>query len=159
MRRLAEPEEQAAAIVFLCSPEASYVNGACQAGSQDGREVWRAVDSAAAGSVLVLSTDGGDISTLGGVIAGTAAARQLAGAVTDGLIRDTDEIAGYGFAGDLIVSDRDGAVRVPRAEVAEVMERAYSIERLERLWVEHARTYRSIEAGFDFVAREFGSPH
>lgn len=29
MRRLAEPEEQAAAIVFLCSPEASYVNGAC----------------------------------------------------------------------------------------------------------------------------------
>jgi hypothetical protein len=39
------------------------------------------------------------------------------------------------------------------------MERAYSIERLERLWVEHARTYRSIEAGFDFVAREFGSPH
>jgi hypothetical protein len=27
--RLATPEEQAAAIVFLCSPEASYVNGAC----------------------------------------------------------------------------------------------------------------------------------
>lgn len=29
MGRLATPEEQAAAIVFLCSPAASYVNGAC----------------------------------------------------------------------------------------------------------------------------------
>lgn len=29
MGRLAEPEEQAAAIVFLCSPQATYVNGAC----------------------------------------------------------------------------------------------------------------------------------
>ena len=29
MGRLAEAEEQAAAIVFLCSPAASYVNGAC----------------------------------------------------------------------------------------------------------------------------------
>lgn len=29
MGRLAEPAEQAAAILFLCSPEASYVNGAC----------------------------------------------------------------------------------------------------------------------------------
>jgi 3-oxoacyl-[acyl-carrier protein] reductase len=29
MGRLAAPEEQAAAIAFLCSPEASYVNGAC----------------------------------------------------------------------------------------------------------------------------------
>lgn len=29
MGRLAAPEEQAAPILFLCSPEASYVNGAC----------------------------------------------------------------------------------------------------------------------------------
>jgi 3-oxoacyl-[acyl-carrier protein] reductase len=27
--RLATSEEQAAAVVFLCSPEASYINGAC----------------------------------------------------------------------------------------------------------------------------------
>ncbi|MEV5411999.1 hypothetical protein AB0K60_24560 [Thermopolyspora sp. NPDC052614] len=159
-------------------------------GPQDAQEVWKVVDGAAAGSVLVLAADGDEISTLGGVTAGTAAARRLAGALTNGLIRDTDEIEGYGFPvryrrahprafrgscrgtgvpvliggveispGDLIVSDRDGAVRVPRADAAAVMERAYAIENLERLWVDHARAYRSIAAGYQEVARRFGSPH
>jgi 4-hydroxy-4-methyl-2-oxoglutarate aldolase len=63
----------------------------------DGRRYWTAVDTAPAGSVLVVATGAAAISALGGVIAGTAAARELAGAVTDGLIRDVDEIAGYGL--------------------------------------------------------------
>jgi len=48
------------------------------------------------GTVLIHAT-GGAVSGLGGLIVGTAAARGLAGAVTDGLVRDLDEIEGSGF--------------------------------------------------------------
>ncbi|MCS7482508.1 RraA family protein [Umezawaea endophytica] len=66
-----------------------------QPGRDDGRRFWQAVDTAQAGSVLVVAAGGAAISALGGVIVGTAAARGLVGAVTDGLIRDADEMAGY----------------------------------------------------------------
>lgn len=157
---------------------------------EDGRLIWDAIDTAPPGSVLVASTGGVEISTLGGVTAGTAVARQLAGGVTDGLIRDVDEIRSYGFPvhcrrahprairgfcsgvgipvrfgdvevarGDLIVADGDGVVCVPQGLVPAVMKRAYEIERLERLWVDHARAFRSIARGYDTVSEQFGSPH
>lgn len=159
-------------------------------GPEDGRRLWGAVDSAAAGSVVVLATGGAEVSALGGVTAGTAAARGLAGLVTDGLIRDADEIEDYGLPvhcrgghprairprcsepgvpvrfgdvevveGDLIVADGDGVVRVPHALIADVLERARRIEKLERLWVERARAQLSIADGFASVSAEFGAPH
>ncbi|MTD54256.1 RraA family protein [Amycolatopsis pithecellobii] len=176
--------------MFLGRAVTVQLDAAGQAGPEDSRRIWDVVDNAAAGSVLVVSTRGAEISALGGVIAGTAAARDFAGAVTDGLIRDADEIASHGFpvhcrrahpraiwgcctgteipvrfgdvevaAGDLIVADRDGVVCVPKGIVTDVMERAYRIEKLERLWVDHARAYRSIAKGFEAVTDQYGSPH
>ncbi|TKG70526.1 RraA family protein [Prauserella endophytica] len=59
---------------------------------------FEAVDTAAPGSVLVLAA-GGDtgIAFWGGTLTAAAVHRGLAGAVVDGAVRDTDEIAGHGF--------------------------------------------------------------
>ncbi|NUP16089.1 MAG: RraA family protein [Streptomyces sp.] len=59
--------------------------------------LWRTLDTAAPGSVLVICTHAQPLTVVGGVSAATALGRGLAGIVTDGLIRDTDEIRGYGL--------------------------------------------------------------
>lgn len=58
---------------------------------------WKAFDDAPEGSVVVISTGGMPITNIGGVTAAVARARGVAGAYTDGAIRDLDEIREYGF--------------------------------------------------------------
>lgn len=60
-------------------------------------EHWNYMDQAPAGSVLVVATGGAPVAAIGGVTSAASVARGVVGAVTDGAIRDTDEIAGYGF--------------------------------------------------------------
>ena len=60
------------------------------------REHWQFFDESASGCVLVIATDGAEFTVLGGVAAAVAAARGVAGIVTDGGVRDVDEIARTG---------------------------------------------------------------
>jgi regulator of RNase E activity RraA len=62
------------------------------------RDHWRLVDAAASDSVLVIATSAGSFTVLGGVAATVAAARGVSGVITDGAIRDLDEIADCGLA-------------------------------------------------------------
>lgn len=62
------------------------------------REHWSLFDRAVPGSVLVIATGGAGFTVLGGVSAAVATARGVAGVVTDGAVRDIDEIEGVGTA-------------------------------------------------------------
>jgi regulator of RNase E activity RraA len=59
--------------------------------------LWHILDTAPQGSVLVIGTQAKPLTVLGGVTVATALGRGLAGIVTDGGIRDTDEIREYGL--------------------------------------------------------------
>ncbi|MGY4979385.1 RraA family protein [Streptomyces sp. 900105755] len=63
----------------------------------DPAALWRNLDTAAPGSVLVICTHAQPLTVVGGVTAATALGRGLAGIVTDGRIRDSDEIRDYGL--------------------------------------------------------------
>jgi len=65
--------------------------------SADPAPYWAYFDSLSAGAVLVIACEDKSITALGGVASSTAVARGAAGAVTDCLIRDVEEIGGYGF--------------------------------------------------------------
>jgi 4-hydroxy-4-methyl-2-oxoglutarate aldolase len=54
-------------------------------------------DGLKAGQVLVISTSNSEIGCLGGVSAAVSVAHGVAGVVTNGLIRDVDEIRSYGL--------------------------------------------------------------
>lgn len=156
------------------------------------RAHWHYVDQALAGAVLVVATGAAPVTTFGGVIAAVAAARGLAGAVTDGAIRDVDDIRQTGFpvafstinprnsfgfyeivgcggqvnmggvavaAGDVIVADGDGVVAVPSRVAGDVLARAREIERLEGIWTDHARAYRSVARAHEETSRTYGSAH
>lgn len=66
-------------------------------GDGESNRYWELMDGVAAGSVLVVAAESTDITALGGVTAAVAKARGLAGVLTNGSIRDTDEIGGYGL--------------------------------------------------------------
>ncbi|MBL7501973.1 RraA family protein [Frankia sp. CNm7] len=68
-------------------------------------EMWNYLDSAPRGSVLVISTNAQPVTTVGGVTAATALGRGIAGIVTDGGIRDTDEIYEYAIPIRHLTSD------------------------------------------------------
>ncbi len=62
----------------------------------DTSPVLRALDAAPRGSVIVIDAGTADASVWGGTSSRAAAARGLAGCVTNGLARDTDELAEIG---------------------------------------------------------------
>ncbi|WP_405728866.1 hypothetical protein OG885_09260 [Streptomyces sp. NBC_00028] len=96
----------------------------------DPTQLWRMLDTAPSGSVLVIGTYAQPLTVIGGVTAATAIGRGLSGIVTDGGIRDTDEIRDYGLPVRHTFSDprplrnrdrlriKEGPVRFGDVEVA-----------------------------------------
>jgi regulator of RNase E activity RraA len=55
------------------------------------------IDAAGPGDLVVIANGGAPVSTWGGMASYAARAKNLAGLVVDGAVRDRDEIAGFGF--------------------------------------------------------------
>ncbi|MES2220918.1 MAG: RraA family protein [Acidobacteriota bacterium] len=139
----------------------------------------KAIDSGAPGSVYVMKIDdGADIAGMGGLMGTAMLARDFAGAVVDGGVRDIPQLTKIGFPvyalgpvpstsvghyrfaganipivcdgvpvspGDIIVADHDGVVVVPRANAAEILIRAQSLDFSEHSMYSFIEKYHSIE--------------
>ncbi len=139
----------------------------------------KAIDGGAPGSVYVMKIeDGADIAGMGGLMGTAMLARDFAGAVVDGGVRDIPQLTKIGFPvyalgpvpstsvghyrfagadiaivcdgvpvspGDIIVADHDGVVVVPRANAAEILIRAQSLDFSEHSMYSFIEKYHSIE--------------
>ncbi len=139
----------------------------------------KAIDNGAAGSVYVMKIqDGADIAGMGGLMGTAMLARDFAGAVVDGGVRDIPQLTKIGFPvyalgpvpstsvghyrfgganipidcdgvpvspGDIVVADHDGVVVVPRANAAEILIRAQSLDFSEHSMYSFIEKYHSIE--------------
>jgi len=138
-----------------------------------------AVESAPAGSVLVIDSGGADnCGTLGDILVARLKTRGVVGVVSDGPMRDLAGIVSVGlpvlcagaaapasmnqvipidtgipvgcggvavFPGDVIATDADGAVAIPRHIADEVARDAFEQERVEKFVLREVKRGRSID--------------
>ncbi len=122
----------------------------CDCGPLDNLAFMAALADCRPGDVLVVAT-GGHVgaAVTGDLLIGVARNRGAAGFVTDGLVRDLDDLETIGLpvvcggvsiaSGDVVVGDRDGVVVVPRARISATLESLQRVKAAEAATLERVR--------------------
>jgi regulator of RNase E activity RraA len=115
-----------------------------------------AIDQGAKDSVYVMTIeDGADIAGMGGLMGTAMSAREFAGAVIDGGVRDVAYLRKIGFpvyasgvtvdAGDIVAADSDGVVVVPRAIAPKVLVLSQQLDFKEHSMYAYIENLKSVQ--------------